>query len=166
MSGFFEPLFYLLSIGLGIGALVGSVAINGQEIPYTAFVAPALLASSAMNGAIYDSTFNVFFKLKYAKTYDAILSTPVGVGDVALGEIPTLVQLFAISMLVADAVARSASAAVWVIRGPEQVDASSIMELLTLACEKGTTLTFTAADPADRHILDALVQLVESGFEE
>ena len=63
-------------------------------------------------------------------------------------------------------IARNAAATVWVIRGPEQVDASSIMELLTLACEKGTTLTFTAADPADRHILDALVQLVESGFEE
>jgi phosphocarrier protein len=63
-------------------------------------------------------------------------------------------------------IARSAAATVRVIRGPEQVDASSIMELLTLACEKGTTLTFTAADPADRHILDALVQLVESGFEE
>lgn len=87
VSGFFEPVFYLLSIGLGIGALVGSVTVDGQAIPYTAFVAPALLASSAMNGAIYDSTFNVFFKLKYAKTYDAILSTPVGVGDVALGEI-------------------------------------------------------------------------------
>jgi phosphocarrier protein len=63
-------------------------------------------------------------------------------------------------------IARSAAATVWAIRGPEQVDASSIMELLTLACEKGTMLTFTAADPADRHILDALVQLVESGFEE
>ncbi len=72
---------------MGIGALVGSVTVDGQAIPYTAFVAPALLASSAMNGAIYDSTFNVFFKLNYAKTYDAILSTPVGVGDVALGEI-------------------------------------------------------------------------------
>jgi lipooligosaccharide transport system permease protein len=87
VSGFFEPLFYLLSIGIGIGALVGSVTVDGQEVPYTAFVAPALLASSAMNGAIYDSTFNVFFKLNYAKTYDAILATPVGVGDVALGEI-------------------------------------------------------------------------------
>ncbi len=84
VSGFFEPLFYLLSIGLGIGALVGAVPLgDGRVIPYTAFVAPALLASSAMNGAIYDSTFNVFFKLKYAKTYDAILATPVGVGDVA-----------------------------------------------------------------------------------
>jgi lipooligosaccharide transport system permease protein len=87
VSGFFEPLFYLLSIGLGIGALVGGVVLDGREIAYTAFVAPALLASSAMNGAIYDSTFNVFFKLKYAKTYDAILSTPIGVGDIALGEI-------------------------------------------------------------------------------
>jgi lipooligosaccharide transport system permease protein len=88
VSGFFEPLFYLLSIGLGIGALVGAVPVGeGRAIPYTVFVAPALLASSAMNGAIYDSTFNVFFKLKYAKTYDAILATPVGVGDVALGEI-------------------------------------------------------------------------------
>ena len=88
VSGFFEPLFYLLSIGLGIGALVGAVPLaDGRMISYTAFVAPALLASSAMNGAIYDSTFNVFFKLKYAKTYDAILATPVGVGDVAAGEI-------------------------------------------------------------------------------
>ena len=42
------------------------------------FVAPGLLASSAMNGAIYDSTFNIFFKLRYAKTYDAMLSTPLG----------------------------------------------------------------------------------------
>lgn len=88
VSGFFEPLFYLLSIGLGIGALIGAIPLgDGRLVPYTAFVAPALLASSAMNGAIYDSTFNVFFKLKYAKTYDAILATPVGVGDVAAGEI-------------------------------------------------------------------------------
>jgi lipooligosaccharide transport system permease protein len=88
VSGFFEPLFYLLSIGLGIGALVGAIPLgDGRTVPYTVFVAPALLASSAMNGAIYDSTFNVFFKLKYAKTYDAILATPVGVADVAVGEI-------------------------------------------------------------------------------
>jgi lipooligosaccharide transport system permease protein len=88
VSGFFEPLFYLLSIGIGIGKLVGHVqGPGGGFIPYPAFVAPALLAASAMNGAIYDSTMNVYFKLKFAKTYDAILATPVGVGDVAVGEI-------------------------------------------------------------------------------
>jgi hypothetical protein len=87
-SGFFEPLFYLLSIGVGIGKLVGHVTgPGGHAIDYRAFVAPALLAASAMNGAVYESTMNIFFKLKYAHTYDAILATPVGVGDVALGEI-------------------------------------------------------------------------------
>jgi lipooligosaccharide transport system permease protein len=88
VSGFFEPVFYLFSIGIGIGALVGTVVgPDGRAIGYTAFVAPALLASSAMNGAIYDSTMNVFFKLKYAKTYDAMLSTPLGPTDIAVGEI-------------------------------------------------------------------------------
>jgi lipooligosaccharide transport system permease protein len=88
LSGFFEPVFYLLSLGVGIGALVGTVAgPDGEAIRYTAFVAPALLASSAMNGAVYDSTMNVFFKLKFAKTYDAMLATPLGPADIAIGEI-------------------------------------------------------------------------------
>ena len=87
-SGFFEPLFYLLSIGLGIGGMVGDVAgPGGAPIPYALFVAPALLASASMNGAIAESTFNVFFKLNFQKTYDAVLATPLGPGDVALGEI-------------------------------------------------------------------------------
>jgi lipooligosaccharide transport system permease protein len=87
-SGFFEPIFYLFGIGLGIGELVGDVTgPGGQAVTYTEFVAPALLASSAMNGAIYESTMNIFFKLKFARVYDAILATPVGIGDVAVGEI-------------------------------------------------------------------------------
>jgi lipooligosaccharide transport system permease protein len=88
VSGFFEPVFYLFSIGIGIGTLVGTVTgPGGHVVGYTAFVAPALLASSAMNGAVYDATFNIFFKLKYAKLYDAVLATPVGPRDIALGEI-------------------------------------------------------------------------------
>lgn len=87
-SGFFEPVFYLFSIGVGIGALVGDVVgPGGKEIEYAAFVAPALLGSSAMNGAIYESTMNIFFKLKYGKIYDAILSTPMQPLDIAIGEI-------------------------------------------------------------------------------
>jgi lipooligosaccharide transport system permease protein len=87
VSGFFEPVFYLWSIGIGISKLVGDVTVNGHAVPYTTFVAPGLMAASAMNGAIYDSTFNLFYKLRYAKTYDAVLSTPLGTGDIALGEI-------------------------------------------------------------------------------
>jgi lipooligosaccharide transport system permease protein len=86
-TGFFEPLFYLLGIGFGLGSLIGSVTgPDGQPIPYSVFVAPALLAASAMNGAVYDST-NMFFRLRYEKAYDGMLATPLNVGDVALGEI-------------------------------------------------------------------------------
>jgi len=85
-SGFFEPVFYLLSLGIGIGELVGTVEVGGRLVDYRTFVAPAMLASSAMNGAVFDTTFNFYYKLRYAKTYDAILATPLGVGDVALGE--------------------------------------------------------------------------------
>jgi len=83
LSGIAEPLFYLLSIGVGLGQLVGTVA----GVSYTAYVAPALLATSSMNGAIYDSTFNVFFLIKYAKTYDAALATPMRAPDLALGQV-------------------------------------------------------------------------------
>jgi lipooligosaccharide transport system permease protein len=88
VSGVFEPLFYLLSVGLGLGVLVGKVpGPGGQLIPYREFVAPGLLAVSSMNGAMFDSTFNVFFRLKYAKLYDAVLATPMRPTQVALGEI-------------------------------------------------------------------------------
>ena len=87
-SGLFEPVFYLFSIGVGVGSLIGQVTLtDGTAVDYRVFVAPALLASAAMNGAIYDATFNIFFKLKYAKLYDAVLSTPMTVTDVAVGEI-------------------------------------------------------------------------------
>jgi lipooligosaccharide transport system permease protein len=88
VSGFFEPLFYLLSIGFGLGRLVGNVpGPGGTEIPYQLFIAPALLASSSMNGAITEATLNFFFKLKYQKTFDSILSTPLSVADIAVGEL-------------------------------------------------------------------------------
>jgi lipooligosaccharide transport system permease protein len=87
-SGFFEPLFYLISIGFGLGQLVGDVTgPGGQQIPYTLFVAPALLAASAMNGAITESTFNFFFKLNYDKTFASILTTPMSPADISVGEL-------------------------------------------------------------------------------
>lgn len=88
LSGFLEPVFYLLAMGQGLGSLVGTVpGPDGAPLSYAAFIAPGLLAASAMNGAVFDSTYNVFFKLKYAKLYDAMLATPLGPVDVALGEI-------------------------------------------------------------------------------
>jgi lipooligosaccharide transport system permease protein len=70
LSGVFEPIFYLLGIGLGVGGLVQAVTLpDGREVAYAAFVAPALVATAAMNGAVFETIFNVFFKLNYAKTY-------------------------------------------------------------------------------------------------
>jgi lipooligosaccharide transport system permease protein len=86
-SGFFEPVFYLLSIGVGLGALVGEITTDGQTLEYTSFVAPGLLAASAMNGVMTDITSNIFWRLRYSKVYEAMLATPIGVADVALGEI-------------------------------------------------------------------------------
>ena len=88
LSGFFEPVFYLASMGIGLGALVGDVQTSqGTAVSYAAFIAPALLAVSAMNGAIYDSTWNVFFRLNYGRLYEGMLATSLGPLDVALGEI-------------------------------------------------------------------------------
>jgi lipooligosaccharide transport system permease protein len=117
VSGFFEPLFYLMSIRLGVGALVGDVTVDGQTVDYAMFVAPALMASSAMNGAVYDATMNVYEKLRYAHVYDAMLATPLTTGDVALGEIGWALirgQIYATSFLVV-MVAMGLTESPWVI---------------------------------------------------
>lgn len=88
ISGFVEPVLYLLSMGIGLGSIVGDVTgPGGHAMSYAAYIAPALLAVSAMNGAIYDSTMNVFFKMNYAKLYQNMLYTSLGPLDVAIGEI-------------------------------------------------------------------------------
>ena len=86
-TGFFEPVLFLLSIGIGVGKLVGKLPIGGHFVDYKEFVAPGLLASAAMNGALLDTTFNFFIKYKYSQTYDAIVATPLSAGDVATGEV-------------------------------------------------------------------------------
>jgi lipooligosaccharide transport system permease protein len=88
VSGFVEPVLYLLAFGFGIGQLIGNVTDGtGNLVTYAAFIAPALLATSAMNGAIYDATWNVFFKMHFGKVYQVMLSSSMGPLDVALGEI-------------------------------------------------------------------------------
>ena len=87
LSGFVEPVLYLASFGYGLGKLVGPISSSGHPVTYAAFIAPGLLATSAMNGAIYDSTWNVFFKMHHGKVYNSMLATSLGPLDVAIGEI-------------------------------------------------------------------------------
>ena len=103
-SGVFEPIFYLLGIGLGLGGIIREVPLpSGQVVPYAAFVAPALVATAAMNGAVFETIFNVFFKLNYAKTYDGVLATPMGITEIAIGEMLWALMraaLYAVAMFV------------------------------------------------------------------
>lgn len=88
LSGVLEPVLFLLALGVGLGGLVGEVAgPDGSSVPYAVFVAPALLAAAAMNGAVYESTFNIFGKLRFTRLYDAVLATPLTPRDIAVGEI-------------------------------------------------------------------------------
>lgn len=87
VTGFLEPLFYLFSIGIGVGKLIHGFEYHGEEIAYRDFVAPGMIATSAMNGTLLDATFNFFFKLKHNKLYDQILATPMTTMDVARGEL-------------------------------------------------------------------------------
>ena len=87
-TGFLEPVFYLLSIGVGVGKLIGDLTLpDGRVVGYATFVAPAMLASSAMAGSLSETTFNFFGKMKFQRLYDGILATPVRPIEIALGEL-------------------------------------------------------------------------------
>jgi len=83
LPNFFEPVFYLTAVGIGVGAYVQQMA----GMSYLAFLAPGLVCVAAMNGASYEVTYNVFVRLVYEKTYDAMLTTPVEPEDVLVGEV-------------------------------------------------------------------------------
>ncbi|HEX7003373.1 MAG TPA: ABC transporter permease [Trueperaceae bacterium] len=85
LPNFFEPLFYLLGMGLGLGFYVAGGGEFGGS--YLAFIAPGLVAASAMNGASFETTYNVFIKLHFAKLYDAFIATRANMEDVAFGEL-------------------------------------------------------------------------------
>ena len=104
VSGAFEPIFYLVGLGLGLGAIIETVPLaDGRSVPYAAYVAPALVATAAMNGAVFETIFNVFFKLNYNKTYDGVLATPMGITEIAIGEMMWALLralLYAVAMFV------------------------------------------------------------------
>ncbi|MFL5867780.1 MAG: ABC transporter permease [Thermoleophilaceae bacterium] len=79
---FFDPLFYLLALGFGLGTYLATV--NG--IPYKQFVGAGLMSSAVMWAATFETTWNIFFKMEETRLYDSVLSTPVEVQDLVLAE--------------------------------------------------------------------------------
>ena len=104
LSGVFEPIFYLVGIGLGLGGFIPDLTLpDGREVSYLTYVAPALVATAAMNGAVFETIFNIFFKLNYAKTYEGVLATPMGIAEIAIGEMMWALMravLYAVAMFV------------------------------------------------------------------
>ena len=87
--GLVEPVMYLLTIGFGVGSLVGRVP--GVDVRYPVFVAPAILATTAMNTAFNQTCFDIFVRIKVDLTYEAIVPTPLSATDIAIGEVTSSV---------------------------------------------------------------------------
>jgi lipooligosaccharide transport system permease protein len=83
LPNFFEPFLYLVAMGLGLGLYLREI----DGVAYVDFIAPGLVAVSAMNGASFEVTYNCFVKLYFARVYDAVLATPLSAEDIALGEL-------------------------------------------------------------------------------
>ncbi|GAA0392839.1 transport permease protein [Acrocarpospora corrugata] len=81
----FEPILYLLAIGVGIGGLVGDVP--GVEVPYAVYVAPALLATAMMNSALEETGQSAYAKLAFDRFYHSLIVTPVTVTGAVTGEV-------------------------------------------------------------------------------
>jgi lipooligosaccharide transport system permease protein len=87
VTGFFEPFFYLVGVGFGVGQFIDTVTYGDLQLGYASFLAPGLLAASTLNGALFDGFFSPFFRLNWQKTYDGIIATPVSISDIAVGEV-------------------------------------------------------------------------------
>ncbi len=96
---FIDPILYLAALGLGLGAFIKE--INGT--PYIKFIAPGIIASSAMFAAIYECSYGTYVRMHYQKTFDAILSTPVNIHELIAGELlwgATKSMLYGITIII------------------------------------------------------------------
>src|SRR5215467_16222967 len=87
-SSVFGPLFYLGAMGFGLGSLVdrhGTASLGG--VSYLAFVAPAILASGAMNTAMGEASYPVYGSIKWNKIYIGAQASPLRPGDIFRGHL-------------------------------------------------------------------------------
>jgi len=82
-----EPAFYILAFGLGFSGLIGRVSYAGTQLEYTAFMAPALVATACMWNSFFETTYASFVRMYYQNTFAGILATPLCVEEIIVAEI-------------------------------------------------------------------------------
>jgi lipooligosaccharide transport system permease protein len=114
---FFTPLFFLASIGIGLGSLVnrGSGGVGG--VPYVDFLAPGLLAATTMQTAAFECMYPILGKIMWDRIYDAMLATPMAVRDLLAGEVAWM----ALRLLMVSTIFWVVMAVFGVARSPESL---------------------------------------------
>jgi lipooligosaccharide transport system permease protein len=137
------PVLFLASMGLGLGTLVDSSTSGGVEgHSYLVFLAPGLLAATAMQTAVSESTYPVMGAIKWIKTYHAMLATPLGVLDVLVGHL----LYIGVRVLIGSTIFLAVMTAFGAVDSP--------LALLTLPAALLTGLAFAAPVVAYSAVLD------------
>src|ERR1700704_306253 len=84
---FVSPVLFLTAMGLGLGSLISRGPVRTVDgVSYLVFIAPGLLAASAMQSAFVETTYPVTARIQWQRTYEGMLATPIAVLDVLAGE--------------------------------------------------------------------------------
>jgi lipooligosaccharide transport system permease protein len=87
VTTFSEPILYLLSFGLGMGALVGTVKVHGMEVSYRSFVFAGIIGQTVLFQGFYEASFGAFVRMYYQKIFGAMAVTPITLSEVLWGEL-------------------------------------------------------------------------------
>lgn len=82
-----EPVLYIFAFGIGLGAYVQKISFDGRAYDYLTFLAPGMIAVGVMFHATFDTMYGAFIRLRYQKTFDAVITTPLSAEDILVGEI-------------------------------------------------------------------------------
>lgn len=82
-----EPVLYILAFGIGLGAYVQKISFDGGAYDYLTFLAPGMIAVGVMFHSVFNTMYGAFVRLRYQKTFDAIITTPLSAEDILVGEI-------------------------------------------------------------------------------
>jgi lipooligosaccharide transport system permease protein len=86
-TSFLEPIFYLLSFGVGVGSLVGGITTEGVHLSYRSFIFSGIIAQTVLFQGFYEGAFGAFVRMYYQKIFQAIAITPITLSEVLWGEL-------------------------------------------------------------------------------